>query len=158
MATKQNFLTSEGKEKLEEELRILRTDRRKDVAEKIKTAREFGDLSENAEYDEAKNEQADLEKKILEIEERLKTATIIEEDLIQVGKGIHLGSKVTFKDKKYGDTGVYTIVGSTEADPLNGFISDESPVGKALLGASKGKKVKFETPDGTNELEILSVE
>ena len=150
-------LTLARKQELEEELDILQTEGRKDIAEKIKTAREFGDLSENAEYDEAKKEQAQMEARILEIEEILKDAEVVTEADIKKNM-VSIGTKVTVHDKLANEEVTYTIVGATEANPFEGKISDESPVGKALIGAKKGAKVKVETPAGENEYTVLKIE
>jgi len=150
-------ITQTRKEELEKELELLQTEGRKDVAEKIKTARDFGDLSENAEYDEAKKEQAALEARILEIEETMKNAEIVTEADVKKNV-VSIGTKVTVKDEKFKEEVTYIIVGATEADPFENKISDESPVGKALIGAKKGSKVKVDTPAGENILEVLKIE
>lgn len=150
------FLTKEGKEELEKRLEFLKLTKRAEVTEKIKVAREFGDLSENAEYDAAKNEQAMLEGEILEIENKLKYAEIIQEDGVKKGT-VSLGSKVTIYDTAYDETVEYEIVGTTEADVTVNRISNESPVGNALLGKKAGDKVKVQTPSGINEFVIKKV-
>lgn len=155
--TKQVILTYEGLKQLEEELEYLKTVRRKDVAEKIKQALAFGDLSENSEYDEAKNEQAHVELRIVHIESMLKNAKIIDEDEIDTTV-VSIGSKVKVLDCEYNEEIEYTIVGSTEADPAKFKISDESPVGRALLGASVGQTVKTQVPSGAVlEFKILAI-
>lgn len=149
-------VTDEGLKKLQEELNELKTVRRKEITEKIKVARGFGDLSENSEYDEAKNEQALVENRIAELEEQIKDATVINDDEIST-EVINIGSKVKVYDKEYDEECEYTIVGATESDPIMGLISDESPIGKALLGAKVGQTVAVEAPESVIELEILSI-
>lgn len=141
---------------LEQELQYLKTTREKEVAEQIKEARSFGDLSENSEYDEAKNEQAKIEARIVEIEAMLKNVEIIE-DVKGNAKSVVVGVTVKVLDEEYGDECEYRVVGSTEADPRNGKISDESPVGKALLGKKIGEEVIVEAPGGEFKLKILSI-
>lgn len=157
---KQVVMTKEGLDKLEKELEELRTVKRKEVAEKIKVALSFGDLSENSEYDEAKNEQAFVEARIADIEVMLKNVKVIDESELS-SENIHLGSKVELQvaNMSTGKSNVvnYKIVGSNEADPLNGCISDESAVGKALLDHKTGDKVQVEVPAGTMEYEILAI-
>ena len=156
MENKQILLTDEGLKKLEEELEYLKTEKRKDVAEKIKHARGFGDLSENSEYDEAKDEQAKVELRIVEIEKMLKHAKVIDNDDINLDI-VSVGSKLRIYDYDFDEEVSYTIVGSTEADPENGKISDESPIGKALLGKALGETVDVETPGGIVKLKILEI-
>ncbi len=153
---KQIFLTQEGLKNLENELENLKTVRRKEVAEKIKVALSFGDLSENSEYDEAKNEQAIMESRILEIEAMLKNVQVIDEDELGTDK-VHVGSKIKVHDIEYDEVLDYRIVGSSEANPREGKISDESPVGAAFLGHKAGQKVKVKTPGGTCEYKILEI-
>lgn len=153
---KQILLTDEGLLKLEEELEYLKTQKRKEVAEKIKHARGFGDLSENSEYDEAKDEQAKVELRIVELEKMLKNAKVIDESDINLSV-VSVGTKLTLHDIEYDEKLEYTIVGSTEANPAEGKISDESPVGKALLGRKKGETVDIETPGGTVKFKILKI-
>ena len=156
MAERQFFVTEEGLQALEKELEYLKTVRRKEVAEKIKVALSFGDLSENSEYDEAKNEQGMLESRIAELEKMLKHARVLDSADIDTSV-ISVGSHVKIQDED-GDTDEYDITGSTEADPLNGRISDESPVGAALLGHSAGDKVEITLPTGVVVLyEVLEV-
>ena len=153
---KQVILTEEGLKNLENELENLKTVRRKEVAEKIKVALSFGDLSENSEYDEAKNEQAIIESRILEIETMLKNVKIIDEH--ELGTDIvHVGSKVKVKDIKLDEILDYRIVGSSESNPREGKISDESPVGAALLGHKEGQTVKANTPGGIVRYKILEI-
>ena len=153
---KQILLTDEGLLKLEEELEYLKTQKRKEVAEKIKHARGFGDLSENSEYDEAKDEQAKVELRIVELEKMLKNAKVIDEADINLSV-VSVGTKLTLHDIEYDEKLEYTIVGSTEANPAEGKISDESPVRKALLGRKKGETVDIETPGGTIQFKILKI-
>jgi len=156
MAEKDVFLTFEGLKKLEEELDKLKTVRRKEVAERIKQALAFGDISENSEYDEAKNEQAQLEERIAKLEAMLRNAKLIDDDEISTDV-VTLGSKVVVKDLEFDEEMEYTIVGSAEADPFNGKISNESPVGSALLGKKKGEIVEVQVPDGSIKYEIISI-
>ncbi len=144
---KQLVVSAEGLKRLEAELEELKTVGRQEIAEKIKEARSFGDLSENSEYDEAKNEQAILEAKIAELERQLKNVKILDDAEIDNTK-VSIGSKVTAVNENNGKEVTYTIVGSTEADPFKGKISDESPVGAALLGHGVGETVEAELPNG----------
>ena len=154
--TKQTVITDEGLKRLEKELEELKTIRRKEVAEKIKVALSFGDLSENSEYDEAKNEQAIIEGRIAEIENQLKNVRVLDETELGV-ENVHVGSLVTVREKGKKKSVTYRIVGSTEADPLNGRISDESPIGRALIGHSKGEEVEAETPGGVRKLIVEEI-
>lgn len=153
-------LTQEGLEKLEQELEEHKSVKRKEIAEKIKVALSFGDLSENSEYDEAKNEQAIMEARIADIEVTLKNVKVIDESELS-NENIHIGSKVEVRvnNPRTGKTDVYNykIVGSNEADPLSGNISDESAVGKALLGHGIGDKIEVEVPAGMMEYEVLAI-
>lgn len=153
---KQITLTDEGLKKLESELENLKTVKRKEIAEKIKVALSFGDLSENSEYDEAKNEQAFIEARIAEVEAMLKNVKVLDESELST-EHVAVGSKVMLKDMEFDDEVEYQIVGSTEADPNAGRISDESPIGKALLGHQTGDIVEVEIPDGTISFEILKI-
>ena len=149
------LLTKEGKEELEKRLEYLKVEKRAEITERIKTAREFGDLSENAEYDAAKNEQAMIEGEILEIENKLKYAVIIKDG---AKKGtVSIGSKVEFVDDDLGETFTYEIVGTTEADVELGRISNESPIGYALIGKKAGDNVKVVVPAGITSLTIKKV-
>ena len=150
------ILTQEGLSNLKNELENLKTVRRKEVAEKIKVALSFGDLSENSEYDEAKNEQAIMESRILEIEAMLKNVKVIDEDELSTDR-IHVGSKIKVQDVSFNEILDYRIVGSSEADPREGRISDESPVGAALLGHKKGQTVVVKTPGGDVKYKILEI-
>jgi transcription elongation factor GreA len=159
MAEKQYFVTEEGLAALEKELEYLKTVRRKEVAEKIKVALSFGDLSENSEYDEAKNDQAMMEARIADVEVMLKNAVVINENEVN-NELVHIGSKVevsivsaTGKES----TRDFKIVGSNEADPRNGKISDESAVGKALIGQKPGQEIQVETPAGIATYKIISI-
>ena len=157
MAKQQDMLlTSEGIKNYESELEYLKAVVRKEVAEKIKVARSFGDLSENSEYDEAKNEQAKVEARISEIENILKHAKIIDESEL-TDEHIHIGSKVKVHDFDFDEDTEYQIIGSGEADPFNGKLSDESPVGSALLGHKVGDTITVETPDGEVKFKILEI-
>lgn len=157
---KQVILTKEGLDKLENELEELKSVKRKEVAEKIKVALSFGDLSENSEYDEAKNEQAIVEARIADIEVMLKNVKVIDENELS-SENIHIGSKVELRvtNPATGKNSVvnYKIVGSNEADPLLGNISDESAVGKALLDHGIGDKIKVEVLAGEMEYEVLAI-
>lgn len=149
-------ITDDGLKKLQQELETLKTEGRADIAEKIKVARGYGDLSENSEYDEAKNEQAKLEARIVEIESMLKNVEIIE-DIKGKAKTVVIGVKVKVLDVEYGDEDEYRVVGSTESDSRNGLISDESPMGKALLGKKIGDEVTVEAPAGEFKVKILEI-
>lgn len=156
MNLKQFILTDEGLKNLEKELELLKTVKRKEIAEKIKVALSFGDLSENSEYDEAKNEQAMVESRILTVETMLKNAKVLDHSEVTTDK-VSVGSKVKIKDIEFDEIEIYHIVGSTEANPMRGKISDESPVGKSLLGAKVGDIVNAEVPTGTLSFEILEI-
>ena len=153
---KKNILTYQGLKKLEDELQELKVVRRKEVAAKIKEAREQGDLSENAEYDAAKDEQRDIEARIEDIEKILKNAEVVVEEEVDLDK-ISIGCNVKILDIEFDEELEYKIVGSTEANSLKGKISNESPVGKALLGKQVGDIVKVETPGGEFEYTVLSI-
>ena len=156
MMEKKIRLTDDGLKKLKEELETLKTKGSADIAEKIKIARGYGDLSENSEYDEAKNEQAKIEARIVEIEAMLKNVEIIS-DVKGASKTVVLGSKVKILDVEFDEECEYRIVGSAEADPAAGLISDESPVGKALLGHKVGETVYAEAPAGEIEFKIVAI-
>ena len=156
MVEKQELLTQEGYNKLEEELEYLKAVKRKEVAERLKVAISFGDLSENAEYGEAKNEQAKLEEQILKLDEKLRKAVIIDESQIDLDI-VMVGSIVKLYDFDFDEEIEYSIVGSAEADPFEGKISNESPVGKALLGARVGEVVEVQVPDGANKFKVLDI-
>jgi transcription elongation factor GreA len=158
MAARETVLTREGFEKLKNEIELLRTEKRREVAERIKEAREFGDIAENAEYDHAKNEQAMLEARILQLEEKLRSATIIDERNVDKDV-VSVGSHVRVKDQKSGQSILYKIVGSAEADPAENKLSNESPVGQALLGRKRGEVVTVAVPRGpSRKLKITKIE
>lgn len=158
MAAKPTMLTAEGLKNLEEELHFLQNVKRKEIAEKIKVARSYGDLSENSEYDDAKNEQAIMEARITTIEAILKTAVIIDESDTST-EHVHLTSVVTIEMIKTGKQVKYKIVGSgsNEANPREGKISDESPIGRALMEKSVGDVVEVETPGGVQAIKIIEI-
>ena len=153
---KEFLLTVEGYAKIEKELEILKAVKRKEVAERIKIAISFGDISENAEYDEAKNEQAQLEERILKLENMLRKAVIIDESKID-SSVVTIGSIVKVKDLDYDEVVEYTIVGSAEADPYEYRISNESPVGRAFLGTKVGDVIEVTIPDGFAKFEIVEI-
>ena len=157
MEGKKNILTYEGLKKYEDELHDLKVIKRKEVAQKIKEAREQGDLSENAEYDAAKDEQRDIEARIEELEKILKNAEVVVEDEVDLDK-INIGCVVKIKDMELKQEMTYKIVGSTEANSLQGKISNESPVGQALLGAKVGQTVEVETQAGPIQYKILEIQ
>jgi len=156
MAEKKTVLTYDGLKKLEEELQELKVVKRKEVAEKIKEARGQGDLSENAEYDSAKEEQAEIEARIANLEKMLRNAEVIDEEEISTDV-ISIGCKVTLYDEEYKEEVEYTIVGSTEADPGKGRISNESPLGVALIGKAVGEKAEVSAPDGLVYYNVLAI-
>ena len=153
---KQYVMTYEGVKKLEDELEYLKTVKRKEITEKIKVALGYGDLSENSEYDEAKNDQAFTEGRIVTLENMLKNAVVVDESEIPHDI-VSVGSKVRVKDFEFDEEVDYTIVGSAEADPMNFKISNESPVGSALIGKKIGEIVEVQIPDGVNKFEILGI-
>ena len=153
---KQMTVSSEGLKKLQEELEFLKTTKRKEVAEAIKVARGFGDLSENSEYDEAKNEQGLVEARIAEIEAMLKNVKVIDESAIATDK-VSVGNRVKVYDETFEEEVEYTIVGSSESNPAMNKISDESPLGKALIGATIDEVVKAETPGGEVVMKVLEI-
>ncbi len=157
MTNKKNILTSEGLKKLEDELDDLIVVKRKEVAQKIKEAREQGDLSENAEYDAAKDEQRDIEARIEEIEKILKNAEIVDEDEVNLDT-INIGCQVKILDCEFDEELIYKIVGSTEANSLKGKISNESPVGRALIGKKVGEMVSVETQVGDVQYKVLDIQ
>lgn len=154
--TKKYVMTYEGVKKLEEELEYLKTVKRKEITEKIKVALGYGDLSENSEYDEAKNEQAFTEGRILQLENMLKNAQVVDESEVPTDV-VSVGSIVKVKDYEFDEEVEYTIVGSAEANPMEYKISNESPVGRGLVGRKKGEIVEISVPDGTNKFEILDI-
>lgn len=154
---KKIILTAEGLTKLEDELEELKVVRRKDVAAKIKEARGQGDLSENAEYDAAKEEQAEIEARIVTIENMLRNAQIIDDEDRSAGI-VSLGCKIKVFDEEFEEEENYVLVGSAEADPFGGKISNESPIGAALIGHAVGDVVEVETPDGSTKIKILDIQ
>ena len=153
---KEVILTPEGYEKLKQEIEYLSNHKRREVADRIRVAREFGDISENAEYDDAKNEQALLEHRIAQLEERLLSARVITKK--DIAKDVvSVGSKVKLKDMEAGKTFEYRIVGSAEANPAENKLSNESPVGKAILGRKKGEVVEVAAPRGSLKFKILDI-
>lgn len=158
MATEKSYyMTQEGKEKLEEELLYLKTERRQEVVERIKIARDFGDLSENSEYDSAKEEQGFVETRIIQVEKMIRNAVIIEND-DKDSSVVSLGKSVTFKELPDGEEESYTIVGSAEADPFEGKISNDSPMAQSLLGHEVGEEVSVVTPGGDIQVKIIHIE
>ncbi len=157
MGEKKNLLTYEGLKKLEDELQDLKVVQRKAIAQKIKEAREQGDLSENAEYDAAKDEQRDIEARIEQIEKILKNAEVVVEDEVDLDK-ISVGCVVKVLDVEFDEEEEFKLVGSSEANSLNGKISNESPVGKALIGAQVGDTIQVETQAGTIEYKVLEIQ
>ena len=156
MAVKQVMLTKEGLEKYQEELEFLRNVKRKEISEKIKVALSFGDLSENSEYDEAKNEQAKIEARIADLEAMLKNVKLITEEEM-TGDKVHVGSTVKILDVEFNEEEVYQLVGSAEADPRSGKISDDSPIGRAIIGHVAGETVDVETPGGMIQIKIVEI-
>jgi transcription elongation factor GreA len=155
MAEKEMFLTPDGLRRLEEELEYLKTTKRKEVAERIKQAKAFGDLSENSEYEDAKNEQAFVEGRILALEQMLRNAKVIQGN--GAANEVAIGSRVRVRDLGTGEECEYWIVGSAEADPAQARISNESPVGRALLGRRPGDVVEVQVPAGSLRLEVVSL-
>ena len=156
MDNKQVKLTEDGLKQLEEELEYLKTKKRKEVSEKIKVALGFGDLSENSEYDEAKNEQAQVEARIVSVENMLKNAIVMDESERYTSK-VELGATVTIHDIEFDEDITYKIVGSTEADPDEGRLSDESPLGKSLMGKAEGEMIDVDAPAGVIQYKILKI-
>ncbi|MDN5345485.1 MAG: transcription elongation factor GreA [Clostridia bacterium] len=156
MAEKETLLTVNGLKKLEEELEYLKTVKRREVAERLKQAIEFGDISENSEYEDAKNEQAFVEGRILTLEKKLRNARVIDASEVP-DDVVSLGSRVTLKDMDDGEELQYEIVGSMEADPADNRISNESPVGKAIIGHRIGEIINIQVPAGTLHFQILDI-
>jgi transcription elongation factor GreA len=154
---KEVVLTPEGLKKLQEEIEYLSTTKREEVAERIREARDFGDISENSEYDDAKNEQAMLEHRISTLQEKLRRARVIKISEISTDR-VSLGTQVTLKDLEDGESFTYEIVGSAEADPTNQRLSNESPVGQAILGKKVGDKVTVPAPVGSLKYEVVRIE
>ena len=153
---KEVILTPEGYEKLKQEIEILSNDRRREVADRIRVAREFGDITENAEYDDAKNEQAMLEHKIAQLEDRLVNARVIRSGDVDLSV-VSVGAKVRLRDVDAKQTFEYTIVGSAEANPAESKLSNESPVGRAIIGKKKGETVEVSAPRGSMKYKILDI-
>jgi transcription elongation factor GreA len=153
---KEVILTADGYKKLQQEIDVLRNDKRREVAERIRVAREFGDIAENAEYDDAKNEQAMLEHKIAQLEERLLSARVITKKEISKD-AVSVGSHVRLRDMQANKTFEYHIVGSVEANPAENKLSNESPVGKAIIGHKKGDVVEVSAPRGSLKFKILEI-
>ena len=151
------ILTEEGYAKLQDEIEYLTTTKRREVADRIKTAREFGDISENSEYDDAKNEQAHVESRILQIEHQLRNARIVDTHDVATDV-VGIGTKVTVRTTADKKTKSFALVGSAEADPVNDRLSNESPIGKALMGRKKGDKVTVATPRGQVEYQVVKIE
>jgi transcription elongation factor GreA len=156
--TRETLITPEGLEKLKEELQHLENDKRREVAERIKEAREFGDIMENSEYDDAKNEQAMLEQRIVQLQDKLRRAALIDEKHVDT-EIVGVGAVVHVKDQKSGKSQKFQIVGSAEADPVEHKLSNESPIGKALIGSKKNEVVTIEVPRGPKrKLKITKIE
>src|SRR3954465_11020608 len=153
---KEVILTAEGYKKLQQEIELLSNDKRREVAERIRIAREFGDIAENAEYDDAKNEQAHLEARIALLEERLRAARVVTKKEIKSGE-VSIGTKVRLKDMDANQTVEYHIVGSAEANPAEHKLSNESPAGKAIIGRQKGDGVEVSAPRGSLKFKILDI-
>jgi transcription elongation factor GreA len=153
---KEIILTPEGFEKLKQEIELLSTEKRREVADRIRVAREFGDIAENAEYDDAKNEQALLEHRIATLEERLRSARVLEKRDVKKDE-VSIGSKVKLRDLETKKTVEYHIVGSAEANPAELKLSNESPVGKAIMGHKKGETVEVSAPRGALKFKILDI-
>jgi transcription elongation factor GreA len=153
---KEVILTAEGYKKLQKEIEFLSTEKRRQIAERIRVAREFGDIAENAEYDDAKNEQAHLEARIALLEERLKAARVVTKKEIKSGE-VSIGTTVRLKDMDANKTFEYHIVGSAEADPAEFKLSNESPVGRAIMGRKKGEVVEVSAPRGSLKYKIMDI-
>jgi transcription elongation factor GreA len=151
------ILTPEGYQRLKEEIEYLSSAKRDEVADRIRAARDFGDISENSEYDDAKNEQAMLEARIYALEEKIRSAIVIDSDSITTDT-VGVGTKVTLQDMKRGDIVQYSIVGSAEADPSSQKLSNESPVGRAIIGHKPGERVVVQVPQGSRTFKVLAIE
>ena len=156
MPDKEVILTAEGFKRLTEEIEYLSSVKREEISERIKDAREFGDISENSEYNEAKNEQAKMEMRISQLEHKLRNARVLDGSEIKTD-AVGIGSQVHIKDIKHGDSFRYIVVGSAEADPANKRLSNESPVGKAIMDKKAGETVKVATPSGSAKYKIVSI-
>ncbi len=157
MIDREIILTPEGFQRVKEEIEYLSSVKRDEVAERIRASRDFGDITENSEYDDAKNEQAMLEARIYSLEERLRSAIVIDSDNIATDV-VGVGTKVTLQDMQAGDVVQYAIVGSAEADPSAYRLSNESPVGQAILGRKPGEKVTVAVPQGSRKFKVLAIE
>ena len=157
MIDREIILTPEGLQRLKEEIEFLSSVKRDEVADRIRAARDFGDISENSEYEDAKNEQAMLEARIYALEERLRSAIVIDSDSISTDT-VGVGTKVTLQDMQAGDVVQYSIVGSAEADPSSLKLSNESPVGRAIIGHKPGDKVTVIVPRGSKKFKVLAIE
>ena len=157
MIDREIILTPEGFQRLKEEVEFLSSVKRDEVAERIRAARDFGDISENSEYDDAKNEQAMLEARIYSLEERLRSAIVIDSDSVTTD-AVGVGTKVTLQDMQRGDVVQYAIVGSSEADPSAHKLSNESPVGRAIIGHKPGDKVTVAVPQGSKRFKVLAID
>lgn len=157
MVDREIILTPEGYRRLKDEVDYLSTAKREEVAERIRSSREFGDISENSEYDDAKNEQAMLEARIYALEEKLRGATVIDSGAVSTDT-VGVGTKVTLQDMERGEVVQYAIVGSAEADPTDHKLSNESPVGRAILGRKPGEKVTVAVPQGSKKFKVLAIE
>ncbi len=157
MVDREIILTPEGYRRLKDEVEFLATVKREEVAERIRNSRDFGDISENSEYDDAKNEQALLEARIYALEEKIRSATVIDSGAVNTDT-VGVGTKVTIQDMERGDVLQYAIVGSAEADPGDHKLSNESPVGRAILGRKPGDKVTVVVPQGSKKFKVLAIE
>lgn len=157
MIDREIILTPEGLQRLKEEIEYLSSVKRDEVAERIRTARDFGDISENSEYEDAKNEQAMLEARIYALEERLRSAIVIDSDSVSTDR-VGVGTKVTLQDMQGGDVIQYSLVGSAEADPTSRKLSNESPIGRAILDHKPGDKITVTVPRGTRKFKVLAIE
>jgi transcription elongation factor GreA len=151
------MLTPEGYRRLKEEIEYLSTKKREEVADRIKESRYFGDISENSEYDDAKNEQAMLEQRIFQLQDKLRSAIVIDADSVST-EVVGIGTKVTLQDVRKGDVLQYALVGSAEADPTDHKLSNESPVGRAIMGAKPGQIVTVSVPQGKTKLKIIAID
>ena len=157
MIDREIILTPEGFQRLKEEIEYLSSVKRDEVAERIRASRDFGDINENSEYDDAKNEQAMLEARIYSLEERLRSAIVIDSESVATDV-VGVGTKVTLQDMQGGDVVQYAIVGSAEADPTDHKLSNESPVGRAIMGRKPGDKVTVAVPQGSKKFKVLAIE
>ena len=156
MSENKNLMTAEGKAKLQEKLDYYLTVKRPEIAKRIQAARELGDLSENAEYDEAKRDQAEMEVEILEMQKQLDEAVVIDDSMLPNDE-VRVGSKIRIKDMQTKEEFIFDLIGSSEADPMNGKISNLSPIGSALLKKKKGQTIKINTPDGVLSYKLMEI-